>query len=305
MNLKSLLQRLRRRYREPIIKFIFHLIARLPLSVGHKIGAFVGGGLWLSRSQSRVIAEKNIRLCFPEKNDAEVNNLVKASLREIGKSMFEIAPMWTWNESRFLESIHKVNGEKFIQQATQENKGVIILTPHLGAWEVAGLYLSIHYPMTALYKPPRMSGLENIVVRGRTRFGSQLAPTDVRGVRALFQALKKGEMLGILPDQDPGQGGGEFAPFFNIQTNTMTLVARLAEKTDTMVLVCFAERLASGQGFVLHISPVNPEISSKNTSTSLNAMNAEVEKLIRQCPQQYQWSYKRFKTRPEGQASFY
>ncbi len=159
--------------------------------------------------------------------------------------------------------------------------------------------------MICLYSPPDMSTLENIMLKGRTRFGLKLAATDTRGVRVLLTALKKGEILGILPDQDPGEVGGAFAPLFGIQTNTITLVTRLVQKTNAAPIVCFAERLPAGKGYVIHFQPELMQVGGESLEVSLAEINRGIESVIREYPEQYQWGYKRFKTRPAGEAQVY
>ena len=129
---------------------------------------------------------------------------------------------------------------------------MILLTPHLGAWEIAALYVSKKYPLTALYRPPKLKSLNNIIYKARTRAGGTLLATDKKGVRALLQALRRGEVAGILPDQVPNSGGF-FAPFFGVPTYTMSLVARLAQKTNAKVFFTYAER--TSQGFHIHFLP--------------------------------------------------
>lgn len=305
MNLKSLLRRLRRRYREPVIKFLFQLFCRLPRRLTNAVGNLIGWALWLSRGNLRHVTEVNVRACFPGLNRQEQQRISKESLMQMGRTISELPLLWTADEQTLLGLIKGVEGVDHLDEALKNGKGVICLTPHLGAWEIMGLYLSINYPMTTLYRPPRMASLEQIMIRGRTRFGANLVPTDAAGVRGLLKALKKGEILGILPDQDPGQVGGEFAPFFNIQTYTITLVSRLAQKTGAPIIVCFAERLPNSEGYLLHLQPPIYEVCNQDLSISLAALNKGVESYIRRCPQQYQWSYKRFKTRPIGEPRLY
>ena len=305
MDFKVILRRLRRRFREPLIKFLFRLFRYLPRPVTHVLGNVVGWMVWVSNGELRKTTETNVRICFPELKLHEQQKISKESLFELGRAAAEIPLLWTAEKEELLALVKAVEGIEHIDTAIQDGRGVICLTPHLGAWEIMGLYLSIYYSMTTLYRPPQLSSLEDIIVQGRTRFGVNLVPTDASGVRGLLKALKNGEMLGILPDQDPGPIGGAFSPFFNVQTNTMTLVSRLAQKTGAAVIVCFAERLPKGGGYVMHILPPIENVCNKDLDISLAALNEGVESYIRAFPQQYQWSYKRFKTRPEGEARFY
>jgi KDO2-lipid IV(A) lauroyltransferase len=139
----------------------------------------------------------------------------------------------------------------------------------------------------------------------RERFGATLVPADTAGVRALFKALRRGELLAILPDQEPRYGNGLFSPFFGIPAYTMTLLARLAQQTGAPIFITYAERLAGGAGFQLHFLPLVPCTAETPVEEIAAAVNAGIEACVRRLPHQYQWSYKRFKTRPAGEPRFY
>jgi KDO2-lipid IV(A) lauroyltransferase len=156
-----------------------------------------------------------------------------------------------------------------------------------------------------MYRPPRQKSFDKIVREARQRTGLRVVPTDTAGIRTLYQTLKDGHVVGILPDQDPRDSRSPFTPFFNVQTNTVTLVSRLAAKTHATVFFTFGERLPRGKGFRLHILPAAPEVSDPDPVRAATALNAGVEYCVRMAPEQYQWSYKRFRTRPAGEPSLY
>ena len=305
MNIKVMLRDVRRRYREPVIRLLFRFFTVLPYSVVLAVGSGIGWVLWRYNGEMRRVTETNLQLCFPDMVQGERQMLTRRSLIETGKAITEITTLWCKPKDRINTLIAEVKGEEHVKNAIEAGRGVILLAPHLGAWEVVGLYASLNYPMTAMYRPPEMSGLEDIVRQGRSRFGSNMVPTDASGVRSLLSALRKNQVIGILPDQDPGRAGGEFVPFFGVQANTATLTSKLAQKTNADVIACFAKRLPAAKGYALYFAPANKTINDKNMANSLRALNQEVEKLILKCPEQYQWSYKRFKTRPEGDAKLY
>jgi len=150
-----------------------------------------------------------------------------------------------------------------------------------------------------------MQAIDGLIRKARERFGAKLVPTNAGGVRTLYQALAGNELVAILPDQDPRDKGGQFAPFFGIQANTMTLLSRLSQKSNAAVLCCYAERLPRGRGFAIHFLPADAELYAKDMDTSVTALNRMVEQSIRQIPEQYQWGYKRFRSRTEGEKDFY
>ncbi len=290
------------------MKTLLRLLALLPLPLAHLLGAAVGRLFSVLPNRHRRISARNIELCFPEVGTAGRRRLLRASLVETGKTLFETPFMWFASRRRILGSIREIKGEEHLHEALAKGQGVILAAPHLGCWELIGHYIAAGEPMasiTCLYKPPRNPSLESAMRQGRMHLGVGLAPTDASGVKSLLGRLKRGEVAGILPDQDPMAGNGVFAPFFGIATNTMTLLTRLASKSGAAVLVSWAERLPGGRGYRLHFSPCPDEVNERDALTAVSALNSAVEAAVRECPQQYQWSYKRFRTRPEGESGLY
>ncbi|MDG4552183.1 MAG: lysophospholipid acyltransferase family protein [Candidatus Contendobacter sp.] len=291
--------------RRALLTGLLRLTARLSLPVAHASGAALGWLLGRIPNPMRRVAARNLALAFPEMAVAARVRLLRDNLVETGKLVLELGPLWLWPGARVLALAQgAAAGEEALAEAARRKRGAILLTPHLGAWEMAGLYYSSRYPLTILYRPSRL-GLDELSVRGRGRLGGQVVATDARGVRALLTALRHGEILGILPDQDPGLESSVFAPFFGIAASTMTLVSRLALKTGVPVFLTWAERLPRGRGYVLHLWAL-PEVTAAATlETSVAALNRGVEAAVRTLPAQYLWIYKRFKTRPPGESKLY
>ena len=288
-----------------LIKSFLRLTALLPLSLIHRIGAGVGRLALRYDKNMRRVSEINIKRCFPQIGSEAQQTLVKNSAVETGKTIAETGMLWFGSQARVHKSFAESHGLELIEAARAKGKGVIIALPHLGSWEAVGLFCSARYPTTSLYRPPRLQALDDTVRQARQRFGAHLVPTTARGVKSLYQALADNHVVFILPDQDPRRGAGQFAPFFGIEANTMILLSRLAQKTGTEVLCGYAERLPQGHGFALRFSSVDEGVYSKDMTASLTALNQSLEKLIVHRPEQYQWSYKRFETRPEGEKGFY
>lgn len=288
-----------------IITVLLRLLAALPLRMAQGVGAGLGRLLgWLS-SDMRRITRINLEHCLPELPPRERRRLERDSLVETGRTFAELGAMWLWRPERLLARVREVRGSELLEAAMAAGRGIIFLSPHLGAWELGSLYVARHYPLTALYRPLRISGLDALVRAARERTGATLMPTDASGVRSLYRALERGEMVGILPDQDPGRGGGVFAPFFGHPANTMVLVTRLASRSGAAVLFCVPERLPRGRGFRLNFTPAPAEVSAADLTRSVAAVNAGVEAWVRRLPAQYLWSYRRFKSRPEGEPRWY
>ena len=287
------------------IKILLRCMAALPLRAAHGVGALLGNVMWHVAKRSRRTALRNLALCFPGMGEVARRQLARASMVETGKGITELGALWFWPVKKTLSLIKQISGEHYIEQAVSRGEGVIFVSPHLGAWELSGLYCAQIGGMTSLYRPPKLSGLDSMMRHARERGGARLVPTDASGVRALLQGLRRGEFTGILPDQDPGFGNGEFAPFFGVQANTMTLLSKLAFKSKAPVILIYAQRLPKGEGFHLHLTPIAFDYQQSDMFASLVTLNQSVEEAINELPQQYLWSYKRFKSRPLGEESLY
>jgi KDO2-lipid IV(A) lauroyltransferase len=278
--------------------------AGLPLPLAHALGALLGWLLWWVPNTPRQIATVNLARCFPELDPVVRRRLLRRNLLETGKTLVELGPLWRGDRDWLRRLVRTVDGEAALAAALKAGRGAILVTPHLGSWEAAGLYYSAGYPLTILYRPNRL-GLDALIRAGREHLGGRLVATDQPGVRALMQALRDNQVLGILPDQDPGRGNGQFAPFFGLPANTMTLVSRLAQRSGAPVLLTYTERLPRGRGYRLVLEALPAVVTQGPLEASLTALNAAVEQAVRRLPAQYLWSYKRFKTRPGGQTRFY
>jgi KDO2-lipid IV(A) lauroyltransferase len=281
---------------------VLHLVARLPLSAAHRIGQLLGWAMLKVPNKQRRNALINIRACFPGMDEPAARVFLRRSLLEYGKTYLEIAYLWLQPAERVLGEIREVRGLGLLKR--QDGRGVIVLSPHLGAWELAGLYLSSLGPTTTLYKPQPV--LDGLIARARARCGAVVVPITAQGIRQLLHALRRGELIGALPDQEPkADRGAVFAPFFGVPAYTMLLVSRMARKTGARVVFLIAERLPRGRGYRMHCLEAPEGIDSEADLVAATALNRGVEACIRICPEQYIWPYKRFRTRPEGLERLY
>lgn len=283
---------------------LLRAFALLPLPMIHMMGARLGLLLYLLPNKNRDITLRNLELCFPDLPLEQRKRLARKSLMETGKAILEKGALMTWSRKRTLGLVKEIEGLEHLQQALAENKGTILAIPHLGDWEMIGMYCSAHHPMTSLYRPQR-GAMDQFIKQGRERLGAHLVPTEGKGLKALYTALQRGEIIAILPDQNPGAGKGVFAPFFGIPTNTMVLLSRLTQKSGATVLFAYAKRLSWGRGFKLHFHTSPGAIHDQDIAISTTALNAGLEQVIRTLPEQYWWSYSRFRTRPEGEPPIY
>lgn len=273
---------------------LLRAIARLPLAWFHAAGAVLGWTVYLvSPTYARRLAD-NLASSGISIGDAEFRRTRSAAIREAGKGVAELVKVW-FGPDDDISRLVRCDALDVIDAAVREGNGILFLTPHLGCFEIAALYGAQRFPITVLYRPPKLRWIEPLMLAGRGRWKAELAPANLRGVRMLYKALARGEAIGILPDQAPGAGDGEWAPFFGRPAYTMTLAARLQKATGAAVIMAFAERLPAGRGYHLHLQRVSTE------RFDAAALNREVEFLVRRHPAQYLWGYNRYKL-PVGAA---
>ncbi len=277
----------------------------MPLRFCRRIGTLLGGILWWVNGRARRTTETNIALCYPAMPEADQALLVKRSLQETAKTTVEMGPAWYWQAETVLKVITKIHGADILAEAAASKQGVILLAPHIGNWEFLGLYLGKYYQTTILYQPPKSEVLGNLIYRSRRRNGVKLAATDRKGVMQLLKTLRAGNMIGILPDQEPDPNSGLFAPFFGVPALTMTLVSNLVAKTGAQLVCGMALRNEQSKGFELIFFKADESIAAADLNESVAALNRSVESCVQCAPEQYQWEYKRFKRRPNNLPRFY
>lgn len=285
-------------FRLALLRGLIRLFATRSLKFNHRLGALLGWLFWVSGSKARQTAAANIARCLPELSAREQAALTRQSLIETGKTLTELGPTWYWPRPKTEGMVESINNQRLLDEALAAGRGAILLAPHLGAWELGGLMTAASYPVTILYRPPREPAFEQLLNAARQRFGARVAPANRHGVKQLLLALRRGELIAILPDQEPSAGEGQFAPFFDYPAYTLTLVHSLIQKTGATPIFGWMERLSGSRGFHLWYSAAPSAIASPDSAESLAAMNQGIEQLIRSCPEQYQWTYRRFRREP-------
>lgn len=272
-------------------KIIFRLLSSLPLCILHRMGALLGRLTYAFSSQYAARMRENLQQAGFSLDDEQGRRLLAQSIAEAGKGLVELPWIWGRPYDEVLGSVLECRGMQHFEAAQASGKSIIFLTPHLGCFEIAALYMAQYLPITVLYRPPRLSWLEGVMRVGRERGQAKLAKADISGVRLLYKALKRGEAIGLLPDQVPSQGEGEWAEFFGRPAYTMTLVGRLAQSSGATVLLVAAERQAQGRGYVIRLEPLDLDFSLSVPQQ----INTALGQMIRKCPAQYLWSYNRYK----------
>jgi len=222
------------------------------------------------------------------------------AVSEAGKAIAELPFIWCANPDRVSRSANIENWE-LVQKNLDAGRGIVFLTPHLGCFEITAQEIAHRTELMVMYRPPRQAALKPLVEGARARKNLLLAPATMSGVRQLAKFLKKGQPIGLLPDQVPQEGEGVWADFFGRSAYTMTLPAKMAQLGDAVVIIVYAERLPSGKGFTVRFVPFEGSLAG-DTAAQARSINSEMEKLIARCPAQYYWSYNRYKV-PAGVAA--
>ena len=274
------------------LRLLLTAFALLPLPVVHGLGKLLGWvGSALSLQHARISAD-NLHSSGIYPNPAEFKKAARLSIGESGKALLESLAIWLRSDQRQAALVKNFDGWEHIEQGLASGKGLIFLSPHIGCFEITSLYVANRFPITILYRSPRHAWMLPIMNWGRQRGQISLVQANAQGVKHLLKALQRGEAIGILPDQAPQEGEGEWAPFFGRPAYTMTLASKLAKTTGAHVLMVFGERLAYGRGYTIHVRPI-----ADGGIDTPSLLNSEIERTILQCPSQYLWGYDRYKAR--------
>ncbi|HEX5129442.1 MAG TPA: lysophospholipid acyltransferase family protein [Usitatibacter sp.] len=281
------------------MKLVFRLLARLPLRANHALGAFLGRLVHLTSPRFRSRTRDNAfasGLAGPHPG-----RFARANAAEIGKGATELA--WAlFRPAEAIGFVRELDGWEQVERLRAGNRPIVFVTPHLGAYDIAGRYLWSRLPILAMYRPHKMRWVDELLREGRNAGaapdGSNVAPATLAGVRMVLKHLRRGGCTVLLPDQVPGLGEGEWAEFFGRPAYTMTLLARLQEASGAALVFCFAERLPRGAGYKLHFQPLEEPLP-QDRAQAARRVNESVERLSALCPVQYLWGYNRYK-RPAG-----
>ncbi|MEY4754573.1 MAG: hypothetical protein RJA44_2248 [Pseudomonadota bacterium] len=248
---------------------------------------------WASPGYRRRLREHSAQagLSWPE---------ARPAVSAAGLMLAELPWLWTRPHDERLGTLVQWQGAELIDAALARGRGLLILTPHMGCFEMIGQAYAERWgaaqPMTALYRPARKPWLTELVARSRQRPGLLTAPASLAGVRLMIRTLRKGDTVGLLPDQVPPDGMGVWAPFFGRPAYTMTLAARLIQQTGAAWVLAWCERLPQGRGYVIRVAEPSEALpEGGDPAECATVINRAMEQLIRQCPGQYLWSYNRYK----------
>jgi KDO2-lipid IV(A) lauroyltransferase len=275
-----------------MLVFLFRLLSKLPLRLLHWLGAALGWLVYLASPNYRQLLRENLR-------GAGFGQHLHSAIAESGKAIVELAFVWCADPARVARHATDENWE-LVQSILDRQQGIVFLTPHLGCFEITAQQIALRTALTVMYRPPKKAALKPLIEGARARHNLHLAPATLSGVRILAKCLKRGEPVGVLPDQVPQEGEGVWAPYFGRTAYTMTLPAKLAQLGKAAIILVYAERRPAGAGFIVRFVPFESSLEG-SAAEQAATINRAMEQLIARCPAQYFWSYNRYK-QPEGVA---
>jgi len=279
-----------------LMKISIHLPYKLQIDLGKVLGKF----LFYVVSSRRKIAEKNLSLCFPDKNKLQINFLLKKNFEEIGISFFETANAYFANNQKIKEKLI-VKNEKYLQEAINNDKSIILLASHFLSLMLGSRALLLKYGIANIYRPQNNQLFDEIMRSSFVKNGAVMIKT--KDTRSMLKAIKNKTPIWYAPDQDLGPNNSIYAPFFKIQTATISATARLAQSNNTVVLPYHFNR--QGDKYFMEFQRPLKHYPTMNPLKDATKTNSILEKQILKFPDQYLWVHKRFKTRPDGESDYY
>ncbi len=275
-------------------------LSRRSLRFLHALGAALGWTAWLLSPSYRQRLRINADLAGVPAAER------RASVAEAGKLVVELPRLWLRPREQAIADPVRWQGAERVEATLAAGRGLVLLTPHMGSFEICAQAYAERFgasqPITVLYRPARQAWLRQLEETARARPALATAPANLAGVRQMMRALRKGETLGLLPDQVPPEGMGVWAPFFGQPAYTMTLAARLALQNDAEACLIWGERLPRGAGYVVHVQALAEPLPAKGNqdeetwmTAAAGVINRSMEQLIAQRPSQYLWGYHRYK----------
>jgi KDO2-lipid IV(A) lauroyltransferase len=285
-----------------IILSIFWLVAKLPYAWLLKLGAGLGELISRLVKRPKHNAKTNLRLCFPALSEQARQQLLQRNFVSVGIGIFELFLSW-WASNKRLLPLIDLQGTEYIDKALAAGKGVIIAAPHLTSLELALRLFSIRYPVGVMYHRQKHAWFEHLNQYFLQKYYTHAVARD--NVRGLLKALRQNAIICYTPDVDAGIKNSAFVPFFKVPAATLTAMTRFAQLTGATILFAYFYRKEDGTGYEMVIKPPLENFPSDNAVQDAICINQVLEDIIRHKPEQYIWQYKRFKTRPPGEQSFY
>ena len=284
--------------RAKLIIATLKLISKVPLWIMHPLASLIARLMYRLNVKYCRTVRINILRCYPTLDTKAQEHRIKHTMIHTLQRAAEMPWFWFTPTDKVLQKIVRIHNLEAFEAA---KSGALILAPHHGAWEMINIYCAAHCQLAALFKLPKQALFSRIILRIRQQhLNTEMFPISGQGVLGLYKALKQGKCVGIFPDHQPGDQGGIYVPFMGIEAQTMTLAPKMAQKSKAPALICYAKRLPWGRGFEVFFSQVDEGIYADDLALSARTMNEAIAAAVNQFPEQYEWTYKRFRRRPEG-----
>ena len=271
--------------------------ARLPYSTQLALGKRIGKLMYTILPNRRLVARRNLELCFPGLSRPEHESLLKRHFESVGAATAEMSMGWFGSEQIIHQLVH-VEGSSNLTTALQKGTGVILFSGHFTTFEFFFPVLKKFCPwLCAMYKTQRSPLMDRIMHKGRSRSIDELLPKT--RVRAMLKSLSKNAVVWYASDQSYHQKQSELVPFFNQPAMTNTAISRIAKTSGATVLPYFCRRLEDDSGYVMNIGGPLENFPTNNAIEDTRRLTALLEEYIQLCPEQYFWIHRRFKGRPE------
>ena len=279
-----------------MLYYFLKVVARLPLTWLYTLAHCLATLLYILPSSFKKISQANLQLVYPSLSTQAQTQLLKSTLKSQCYTYVESIKCWGMPKAYSLDLLHNVQGAALLEDAIANQKGVIMVVTHFGCWELLNAWLSQYAEPVIMYKPNKNKSVDHFVLKARENFNATLVATDKTGVSAIFKHLKQGGLTVILPDHLPKPSGGIYAKFFEQEVLCTTLVSKLAQKTQCNVLGLSCIRQETG--FKIICQEMHQDILGQDLQRSVNCLNQDMQNMINQAPEQYIWSYKRFRRMP-------
>ena len=283
---------------------VLWLVVQLPYRLQLCIGRALGALMYRVAGDRRRIAARNLELCFPDKCAAERKHLLKENFASTGIAFFEMAMSWWWSKPRLAKLAH-IEGLEHLKQAQLEGRGVILMAFHFTTLEIGAALLGQKHTIDGMYREHGNPLFDFIQRRGRERHNLDSLAVERDDVRGMLKLLRSGRAIWYAPDQDYCAKQSIFVPLFGIQAATVTATSKFAKLGKALVVPFTQQRLADGSGYTLVIHPPMKDFPGESDEADCLRINQWVERAIRECPEQYLWAHRRFKTRPPGEPKLY
>ena len=277
------------------IYFLLKFIAILPLSFLQRIALGVAYLLFRTNSSIKRITAINLRLAYPELNEQDLQKRLRLSIQSQCMTYIEFVKCWGMSPQYNFNLLKNIHGAELLEKALVNQKGVIVVVPHFGCWELLNAWLNIYTQPMIMYKPDKIKGVNQYILNARQKFNATLVPTDETGIRQIFKHLKQGGLTVVLPDHLPKASGGIYSHFFQQNTLSATLVSKMAAKTQCNVIGLSCIRNPELSSFDVYCTELPQTILSKDLQQSVDSLNLAMQEMIQLAPEQYIWSYKRFR----------